>query len=101
MIGNRSIQPLRADARNLIRMASQKPRKKPRAGRSPIGAFVLRLTPKQTDDVSLLPKRQQQKLTNLAKKAKRLTRIRALFSGPSGTGKTLAAQFLARKLDLE
>jgi SpoVK/Ycf46/Vps4 family AAA+-type ATPase len=82
-------------------MAAQKPRKKPRARRSPISAFVLRLTPKQTDDVSLLPKRQQQKLTNLAKKAKRLTRIRALFSGPSGTGKTLAAHFLARKLDLE
>jgi SpoVK/Ycf46/Vps4 family AAA+-type ATPase len=27
--------------------------------------------------------------------------IRALFSGPSGTGETLAAQLLARKLDLE
>jgi SpoVK/Ycf46/Vps4 family AAA+-type ATPase len=82
-------------------MAAQKPRKKPRARRSPNNAFVLRLTPNQTDDVSLLSKRQQQALIKLARKAKRLMRVRALFSGPSGTGKTLAAQFLARKLDLE
>src|SRR5262249_28339117 len=100
MIGNRSIQPLRPNARNLIRMASQKPRKKPRARRSPNNPLVLRLTPKQTDDVSPLPKRQQQPLIKLAKTAKHM-RIRALFSGPSGAAKTSAAQFLARKLDLE
>lgn len=81
-------------------MAAQKPRKKPRARRSPNNAFVLRLTPNQTDDVSLLFKRQQQALIKLAKTAKHMP-IRALFSGPSGAGKTSAAQFLARKLDLE
>jgi SpoVK/Ycf46/Vps4 family AAA+-type ATPase len=81
-------------------MASKKPRKKLRARRSPNNVLVLRRTSNQTDDVSLLPKRQQQALIKLAKKAEHI-RIRALFSGPGGTGKTSAAQFLARKLDLE
>jgi ATPase family associated with various cellular activities (AAA) len=78
-------------------MAAQKPRKKPRARRSPNNALVLRLTSKQTDDVSLLPKRQQAALIKLAKRQKHM-RVRALLSG---AGKTSAAQFLARKLDLE
>jgi len=68
--------------------------------RSPNNALELRRTSNQTDDVSPLPKRQQQALIKLAKKAKHM-RIRALFSGPGGTGKTSAARFLARKLDLE
>ena len=39
-------------------------------------------------------------MTKLAKKAKQLPRTRALFSGPSGTGKTLAVEFLARELEV-
>ncbi len=39
-------------------------------------------------------------MTSLAKKANQLLRTRALFSGPSSTGKTLAAEFLARELEV-
>lgn len=63
-------------------------------------ALALRIRPKQTDDVSPLPKRQEETLTKLAKKAKKRLRTRALFSGPSGTGKTSAVEFLARKLEV-
>ncbi|MGE5263017.1 MAG: hypothetical protein ACM3S0_06520 [Acidobacteriota bacterium] len=61
-------------------------------------ALALLISPKQTDDISPVPKRQEEALTKLAKKAKKRLRTRALFSGPSGTGKILAAEFLARKL---
>lgn len=63
-------------------------------------ALALLISPKQTDDISPLPKRQEEALTKLAKKAKKRLRTRALFSGPSGTGKILAAEFLARKLEV-
>jgi SpoVK/Ycf46/Vps4 family AAA+-type ATPase len=83
-------------------MATQQSRKTQlRTRRSAVHAFALRITPKQTDDVRPLPKPQEEALTNLAKKAKKFRRIRALFSGPSGTGKTLAAEFLARKLEVD
>ena len=82
-------------------MATQQPRNtKQGARRSPVQAFALLIIPKHTDDVRPLPKRQEQALINLAKKAKKLLPIRALFSGPSGTGKTLAAEFFARKLEV-
>jgi SpoVK/Ycf46/Vps4 family AAA+-type ATPase len=60
----------------------------------------LHISPKQTDDISPFPKRQEEALTKLAKKAKKRLRTRALFSGPSGTGKILAVEFLARKLEV-
>ena len=82
-------------------MATQQPRNtKQGARRSPVQAFAPLIIPKHTDDVRPLPKRQEQALINLAKKAKKLLPIRALFSGPSGTGKTLAAEFFARKLEV-
>jgi SpoVK/Ycf46/Vps4 family AAA+-type ATPase len=80
-------------------MAAQRPRKtKLKARRSPTQAFSM--DSKQTGHFRPLPKRQQETLTKLAKKAKQLPRTRALFSGPSGTGKTLAVEFLARKLEV-
>ena len=60
----------------------------------------MHISPKQTDDISPFPKRQEEALTKLAKKAKKRLRTRALFSGPSGTGKILAVEFLARKLEV-
>lgn len=83
-----------------IWMPAQQPSKtKLKARRSPAQAFSIGLISKQTDYVRPLPKRQAEALTKLAKKAKKLLRTRALFRGPSGTGKTLAAEFLARKLE--
>ncbi len=66
------------------------------ARRSVAHTVVLHI-PKQ-DDTRSLPEHQERALLNFVKKAKKCSRIRALFSGPSGTGKTLAAQFLAQKL---
>jgi Holliday junction resolvasome RuvABC ATP-dependent DNA helicase subunit len=63
-------------------------------------ALALHISPKQTDDISPFPKRQEEALTKLAKKAKKRLRTRVLFSGPSGTGKILAVEFLARKLEV-
>ncbi len=56
---------------------------------------------KPVDGLEVLPKRREQALINLAKKAKKLQRIRALFSGPCGPGKSLAAELLARKLEVK
>jgi SpoVK/Ycf46/Vps4 family AAA+-type ATPase len=39
-------------------------------------------------------------LIELAQKAKKIPRMRALFSGRNGAGKTLAAAFLAHRLDV-
>jgi Holliday junction resolvasome RuvABC ATP-dependent DNA helicase subunit len=80
-------------------MATQQPRNtKQGARRSPVQALAPRIIPKHT--VRPLPKLQEQALINLAKKAKKVLPIRALFSGPSGIGKNLAAKFLARKLEV-
>jgi len=57
------------------------------------------MTVKQTA-VRPLPKRQEIALIDLAKKAKRILRTRALFSGRNGAGKTAAAEFLARQLQV-
>ena len=78
-------------------MAAQRPRKTKLGVRH---ALALRISPKQTNDARPLSKRQEEALTKLAKKAKQLLRTRALFSGPSGTGKTLAVEFLARELEV-
>jgi predicted AAA+ superfamily ATPase len=80
-------------------MVAQLPRKtKRKARRPPSQAFSI--GSKQTDHFRRLPKRQQEALTKLAKKAKQLRRTLALFSGPSGTGKTLAVEFLACELGM-
>lgn len=63
-------------------------------------ALALRISPKQTNDARPFSKHQEEALTKLANKAKQLLRTRALFSGPSGTGKTLAVEFLARELEV-
>jgi SpoVK/Ycf46/Vps4 family AAA+-type ATPase len=72
----------------------------PKTKRGQRQALALHISPRQTDDISLFPKRQEEALTKLAKKAKQRLRTRALFSGPSGTGKTSAVEFLARKLQV-
>src|SRR5215467_8744216 len=61
---------------------------------------ALRISPKQTSDARPFSKHQEEALTKLANKAKQLLRPRAIFSGPSGTSKTLAVEFLARKLEV-
>jgi SpoVK/Ycf46/Vps4 family AAA+-type ATPase len=78
-------------------MAARRPRKsKPRVRH----ALALRISPKQTSDAKPFSKHQVESLSKLANKAKQLVRTRALFSGPSGTGKTLAVEFLARELEV-
>jgi SpoVK/Ycf46/Vps4 family AAA+-type ATPase len=67
--------------------------------KAPAWSFARRMTPKQTA-ARPLPKRQEIALIDLAKKAKKIPRTRALFSGRNGAGKTLAAEFLARRLDV-
>ena len=80
-------------------MPAQQARKSKLKGRRS-RAFSIGLISKQTDHVRPLHKRQEEVLTKLSKKAKKLLRTRALFSGPSGRGKTLAVGFLARKLEV-
>jgi len=63
-------------------------------------ALARRISPKQTSDARPFSKHQEEALTKLANKAKHLLRPRALFSGPSGTSKTLAVEFLARELEV-
>ena len=67
--------------------------------KAPAYAFARRIIPKQTP-VRSLPKRQEVALIDLAKKVQKILRTRALFSGANGAGKTLAAEFLARRLDV-
>jgi SpoVK/Ycf46/Vps4 family AAA+-type ATPase len=67
--------------------------------KAPAYAFARRMIPKQTP-ARLLPKRQENALIDLANKAKKIPRPRALFSGRNGAGKTMAAEFLARRLDV-
>ncbi len=67
--------------------------------KAPAYAFARRMTAKQTP-VRPRPKRQEIALIDLAQKAKKIPRMRALFSGRNGAGKTLAAEFLARHLDV-
>ena len=67
--------------------------------KAPANAFARRIAPKQTP-AGPLPKRQENALIDLAQKAMKILRTRALFSGRNGAGKTLAAQFLARRLDV-
>ena len=67
--------------------------------KAPAYAFARRMIPKQTP-VRPLPKRQEIALIDLADKAKKILRPRALFSGRNNAGKTLAAEFLARQLDV-
>ena len=75
-------------------MAAQRPRKSKLGLRH---ALARRISPKQASDARP-SKHQEEALTKLANKAKQLLRPRALFSGPSGTSKTLAVEFLAREL---
>jgi SpoVK/Ycf46/Vps4 family AAA+-type ATPase len=67
--------------------------------KAPAQTFARRIMPKQTP-ARPLPKRQESALIDLANKAKKILRTRALFSGRNGTGKTSAAEFLARRLDV-
>ena len=78
-------------------MAAQRPRKSKLRVRH---ALSLRISRKQTNEARPFSKRQEEALTKLAKKAKQLRRTRALFGGPSSTGKTLAVEFLARELGM-
>ena len=67
--------------------------------KAPAYAFARRMIPKQTP-VRPLPKMREIALIDLADKAKKILRPRALFSGRNNAGKTLAAEFLARQLDV-
>jgi SpoVK/Ycf46/Vps4 family AAA+-type ATPase len=81
-------------------MPARPPRKtRPGAGRPPAYALARRIVIKQTP-ARPLPKRQEHALIDLANKAKKILRTRALFSGRNGAGKTLAVEFLARRLDV-
>jgi ATP-dependent 26S proteasome regulatory subunit len=82
-----------------------------------VGPLAQRLTPSYSWDDIVLPADMMQQLCEIADQVvtrsqvygkwgfgARLTRgrgISALFSGPSGTGKTMAAEILARHLQLE
>ena len=78
-------------------MAAQRPRQSKLGVRH---ALARRVSPKQTSDARPFSKHQEEALTKLANKAKQLLRPRALFSGPSGTSKSLAVEFLARELEV-
>jgi SpoVK/Ycf46/Vps4 family AAA+-type ATPase len=79
-------------------MAHQHPRRTKSLARRTVAHTVVLGIPKQASNARLLSPLQERALLNFAKKTRKSSRIRALFSGPSGTGKTLAAQFLAQKL---
>ncbi len=88
-----------------------------REARPAIEALAERLSPAVGWDDLVLPRREREQLAELALHVRHCHRvydewgfagrsgrglgIAALFAGPSGTGKTLAAEVLARELDLD